>query len=105
MNTKTRNALLGGALLFGGAFYAFYLYKKNQARVAFEKEFKPVSKQLILQILKEEKRELFPLIRYVAQTSKQAVEESEGKLTYEVFQKFLLTNSKRNFSLKKIMKI
>jgi len=93
MNAKTRNLILGGALLLGGAFTSFYFYRKNQAQKAFAKEFKPVPRDIIIRIMREEKRELFPVIRYVAQTAKQAVEESNGELTYDVFKRFLLTNN------------
>ena len=94
MNAKSRNFLIGGALLLGGAFCSFYFYRKHQAKTAFAQQFKPVPRDIIIRIMKEEKRELFPVIRYVAQTSKQAVEESNGELSYDVFKRFLLTNSK-----------
>ncbi len=59
MKTQTRNLLLGGAVVLGGALSAWYLYGKSQP----VKEYKPLPKKLIMQILKEQEREYYPIFK------------------------------------------
>ena len=69
MEPRTKSLVLGGAVAVGCALCAFYLYRKSKST---PKKPKPISKALMIQILKEQERECYPFLRVAAQIFKEA---------------------------------
>ncbi len=79
MKTQTRNLLLGGAVVLGGVLSAWYFYNKSQP----VEESTPISKEIVIQIIKEQEREFYQVFKCVNSIYRDIVkniQETKGDL-------------------------
>lgn len=77
MEPRTKSLVLGGAVALGCALCGWYLYRKSKG--VKESKPKPISKILMIQIMKEQEREYYAFMRVTAQIFKEAA-AARGKL-------------------------
>ncbi len=74
MGDRTKNLLLGGAALLGSALCGWYIYEKCHTEKVTQ-----ISTGLLIQIMKEEEREFYPILKVLAEFSKEYWEQAKQK--------------------------
>jgi len=72
MKSQTRNLLLGGAALLGGAV-CWYLYNKSEP----VKVYKSIPKEILIKILKEQERNSYSILKVIASIFKELLEQQK----------------------------
>lgn len=72
MEDRTKKLLIGGAALLGGALCGWLFYEKRHPHLV--KRSKSISKSLWIQILKDQEREFYSILKLISELSKDYLE-------------------------------
>ncbi len=93
MEDRTKKFLLGGAALLGSALFGWYFYEKKHHPQPVPRT-NSISKSLWMQILKDQEREFYPILKMTSDLSKEYLKELNMMPTSEIMQQTLLGDCK-----------